>query len=77
MGIIRRKFSREFKVEAVRLVTEAGVSISQASRDLEIGDNESGAVRGSAICLSPCLPNRMQPTASGSRRRIFGQQPLL
>ncbi len=30
----RRKFTREFKLEAVRLVTERGVSVAQASRDL-------------------------------------------
>ena len=38
MVITRRKFSKEFKVEAVRLVTEGGVSFSQASRDLDIGE---------------------------------------
>ena len=30
----RRKFSREFKIEAVRLVRERGVSVAQASRDI-------------------------------------------
>jgi transposase len=34
----RRQFSREFKVEAVRLVAERGVSISQAARDLDLGE---------------------------------------
>jgi transposase len=34
----RRTFSREFKLEAVRLVTDRGVSVLQASRDLEIGE---------------------------------------
>ena len=29
----RRKFSREFKLEAVRMVRERGVTIAQASRD--------------------------------------------
>jgi transposase len=32
----RRRFTREFKVEAVKLVTERGVGIGQASRDLEV-----------------------------------------
>lgn len=32
----RRKFSREFKLEAVRLVRERGVSGAQASGDLDI-----------------------------------------
>ena len=30
----RRRFSREFKVEMVRLVTDRGVSIAQATRDV-------------------------------------------
>jgi transposase len=35
----RRKFSREFKLEAVRLVRERGVSYAQAARDLDINVN--------------------------------------
>ncbi len=35
----RRLFSREFKLEAIRLVKERGVSIMQASRDLDVGEN--------------------------------------
>jgi transposase len=35
----RRKFNREFKLEAVRLVKERGVSIAQASRDLNVHEN--------------------------------------
>jgi transposase len=34
----RRQFSREFKLEAVKLVTERGVLVSQAARDLDIGE---------------------------------------
>lgn len=30
----RRRFSREFKIEAVRLVRERGVSMAQAAREL-------------------------------------------
>jgi transposase len=32
----RRKHSREFKLEAVRLIKERGVSVAQASRDLDV-----------------------------------------
>ena len=35
----RRIFSREFKIEAVRLVRERGVSFAQAARDLELHEN--------------------------------------
>ena len=39
MGRKRRQFSREFKVEAVKLVTERGVSMSQAARELDLHVN--------------------------------------
>lgn len=35
----RRVFSREFKLEAVRLVRQRGVSVAQASRDLGVHEN--------------------------------------
>ena len=35
----RRKFSREFKLEAVKLVRERGVAVSQAARDLDLHEN--------------------------------------
>ena len=38
----RRKFSREFKVEAVRLVRERGVTVAQAARDLDVHENVLG-----------------------------------
>jgi transposase len=36
----RRSFSREFKVEAVKLVTEQRQSIAEAARSLGIGENQ-------------------------------------
>ena len=39
MAESRRRFSREFKVEAVRLVIERGVSAAQAARDLGVHTN--------------------------------------
>ena len=35
----RRTFSKEFKVEAVRLVQDRGVSVAQAARDLDVHVN--------------------------------------
>jgi hypothetical protein len=35
----RRLFSREFKLEAVRLVKDRGVSVAQAARDLDVHEN--------------------------------------
>ena len=34
-----RSFTREFKLEAVRLVSERGLRVSQAARDLDIHEN--------------------------------------
>ena len=39
MGTSRRKFTSEFKQEAVRLMTEQGVPLAKASRDLDINPN--------------------------------------
>ncbi len=35
----RRNYTREFKVEAVKLVTEQGYSVAEAARSLGIGEN--------------------------------------
>lgn len=35
----RRTFSREFKLEAVKLVTERGVAVAQAAKDLDVHEN--------------------------------------
>jgi len=43
MEMQRRKFSREFKLEAVKLVRERGVSVSQAARDLDLHENVARA----------------------------------
>jgi transposase len=37
--IKRKQYSSEFKREAVRLVTEGGLSIAQVTRDLGLNDN--------------------------------------
>lgn len=39
MGVQRKQYTKEFKEEAVRLITQGGVSLSQASRDLDINQN--------------------------------------
>jgi len=35
----RRRFAREFKVEAVKLVRERRVSVARAARDLDVHEN--------------------------------------
>ena len=39
MAIRRKRYSREFKVEAVRLVVARGVTMAQAARDLGVHVN--------------------------------------
>ena len=39
MGANRRSYTREFKVEAVKLVTEQGRSVAEAARSLGIREN--------------------------------------
>ncbi|WP_123295867.1 IS3 family transposase [Comamonas sp. BIGb0124] len=39
MERVRRTFSREFKLEAVKLVTERGVTVAQAAKDLDLHEN--------------------------------------
>jgi transposase len=34
----RRKYTREFKIEAVKLITEKGYSVAEAARSLDIGE---------------------------------------
>ena len=40
MGVQRKSYSAEFKREAVGLVTEQGLSVAQAARDLGIAANQ-------------------------------------
>lgn len=35
----RRRFSREFKIEAVRLASQEGVPVAHVARDLGVGEN--------------------------------------
>ena len=53
----RRKFTREFKVEAVRLVKERGVAVAQAARDLDL--NETVLHRW--VCLFSADPMQAFP----------------
>lgn len=64
----RRKFNREFKIEAVRLVTERGVAVAQAARDLDPSDFGGGAhsaTRSTRSVLAteppPDLPEKPSP----------------
>jgi transposase len=60
----RRKFSREFKLEAVKLIKERGVSVTQASRDLGVhGTVLRNWVRDYAADPSQAFPGHGQMKA--------------
>ena len=57
----RRVFTREFKLEAVKLVKERGVSVSQVAKDLDIGAGVIGRwVRESSSHRAQAFPGRGQ-----------------
>jgi transposase len=57
----RRVFTREFKLEAVKLVRDRGVSVSQVARDLGIGPSVVGRwVRESSKDQVHAFPGRGQ-----------------
>ena len=57
----RKVFNKEFKLEAVKLVTERGVTCAQAARDLGIGQNlMSRWVREAKADKAHAFPGRWQ-----------------
>lgn len=68
----RRKLSREYKLEAVKLVRGCGVGVAQAARDLDVHQNvlRSGTRPAiSAAASFACLVFRVDVPATASRRR--------
>lgn len=60
----RRTFSRAFKIEAVKLVTERGVSVPQASRDLDLTESVLRRwMREAAAAPSSAFPGHGQQRA--------------
>lgn len=54
---MRQRFSREFKLEAVRLMTERGVAVAQACRDLDLVESVlRRGMRGLAEAPSSAFP---------------------
>jgi Transposase len=46
----RRTFTREFKLEAVKLIQERGVTVAQAARDLGVHGTVGVAPMGAGVC---------------------------
>ena len=69
----RRKFSREFKLEVVKLVSERGASVEHAARDLEyfsaIANFERSLSRSPFDWLSTSFCQQRARRGRGGRRR--------
>jgi len=60
----RRTFSQEFKIEALKLVTERGVSVPQANRDLDLAESVLRRwMREAAAVPTSAFPGHGQPRA--------------
>ncbi len=77
MGAVRRKHTVEFKFEAVRLVTERGVSVARAARDLGIDRGllakwkRELAGKGAAAFPGKGRLRPLEDEVAGLRREIF------
>jgi transposase len=59
--MVRRSFTREFKLEAVKLVRERGVSVTQAAKDLGLTQSVLGRwVRQASADPKQAFPGRGQ-----------------
>lgn len=68
----RRKFSREFKLEAVRLVRERGVAVAQAERLLQSLEPHFEEIRIELAALA-----EMKDSPSGTIRITAGEHPAI
>ena len=64
----RRKFSKEFKAEAVALVLERGLSASQVARDLGVG--QPTISRWVRVAQEAAAPGALSATEREELRRL-------
>ena len=72
VGMRRRRFTREFKLEAVKLVRERGVPAAQAARNLDVHENVLRKwVKEFGADPVQAFPGhgQMKPSSRRSRRR--------
>lgn len=67
----RRKFTREFKQEAVKLITERGVTLAQAARELGV----HGTVLRRWMKDSAADPQQAFPGQGRDETRVVGDSP--
>jgi transposase len=62
----RRSYTREFKIEAVKMVTDKGYYVTEAARSLDIGKNPSQLLEASPRAAGRAgLPRPRQPPGRG------------
>jgi len=71
----RRKFTREFKLEAVRLIKERGVSYVQASQDLGVHTSQLRNWVEEARRRSATRVSWPRPDEAGAARDHASQAP--
>jgi len=65
----RRKFRRKLKIDAVKLVTDRGVSVAQACRDLDLAESVLQRSVREAICVpTAAFPGNGQQRAEMALR---------
>jgi hypothetical protein len=66
----RRRFTREFKLEAMRLIKERGVSFAQASHDLSVHQSQ---LRSWVNFAYPCRFERpvLRTAISGTKKVCY------
>lgn len=75
----RKQYSSEFKREAVRLVTEGGLSIAQAARDLGLDDNmvsrwkKEAEQNGQRVFPVRGMPKTKNCLDSGARLKCYAR----
>jgi transposase-like protein len=70
----RRTYAREFKIEAVKLVTEQGYSVAEAARSLGLHETLLRATRANLAALRKRLEERVRQVESGPRAKEAGTQ---
>ena len=65
----RRKYTREFKVSAVKLVNEQGYSISEAGRSLGVDPNSVRGWEQVRVLVTRCPWSDLQGPHSGGHGR--------
>ncbi len=71
----RRKYTREFKAEAVKLVLEEGVTQAQASRDLGVSESVLG--RWVKVAREKAAPGALRDAEHAELKRLRRENSIL